>query len=80
MCIPGLPDGIFSNQISQLGSILEGLVMEDVGISNGYLVFLRLLDIFYEHLLYFLVIWYIYPRFGMLYQEKSGNPGLYLES
>jgi hypothetical protein len=54
--------------------------MEDVGISNGYLVFLRLLDIFYEHLLYFLVIWYIYPRFGMLYQEKSGNPGLYLES
>jgi hypothetical protein len=21
------------------------------------------------------VIWYISPRFGMLYQEKSGNPG-----
>jgi hypothetical protein len=37
--------------------------MEDVGI-------------FYGHLqqLYFLVIRYIFPRFGMLYQEKSGNP------
>jgi hypothetical protein len=22
-----------------------------------------------------LVIWYISPRFGILYQEKSGNPG-----
>jgi hypothetical protein len=22
----------------------------------------------------FIVIWYILPRFGMLYQEKSGNP------
>jgi hypothetical protein len=21
------------------------------------------------------VIWYIFPRFGILYQEKSGNPG-----
>jgi hypothetical protein len=26
------------------------------------------------HLLYFVVIWYIFPRFGILYQEKSGNP------
>jgi hypothetical protein len=22
-----------------------------------------------------MVIWYIFPRFGLLYQEKSGNPG-----
>jgi hypothetical protein len=21
------------------------------------------------------IIWYIFPRFGTLYQEKSGNPG-----
>jgi hypothetical protein len=27
-----LPDGIFSNQKSQFGSILDGLLMEDVGI------------------------------------------------
>jgi hypothetical protein len=36
--------------------------MEDVGI-------------FYGHLIYFLVIWYIFPRFGTLCKEKSGNPG-----
>jgi hypothetical protein len=23
---------------------------------------------------YFVVIWYIFPRFGTLYQEKSGSP------
>jgi hypothetical protein len=25
-------------------------------------------------LVYFVVIWYISTRFGILYQEKSGNP------
>jgi hypothetical protein len=25
-------------------------------------------------LVYFVVIWYIFPRFGIFYQEKSGNP------
>jgi hypothetical protein len=37
---------------------------------------LRPLEIFYGHLVYFVVIRYIFPRFGMLYQEKSGNPDL----
>jgi hypothetical protein len=27
---------------------------------------------------YFLVIWHILPRFGMLYQEKSGNPDVHI--
>jgi hypothetical protein len=31
--------------------------------------------IFYRNLLYFVVIWVYFPRFCMLYQEKSGNPG-----
>jgi hypothetical protein len=44
--------------------------------------------IFYGHLVYFSAIWHIlwpfgtcslvlvhFTRFGMLYQEKSGNPG-----
>jgi hypothetical protein len=36
---------------------------------------------FYGHLVFLwpfgipLVIWYIFSRFGMLYQEKSGNLG-----
>jgi hypothetical protein len=35
---------------------------------------LQPLEIFYGHLVYFVVIWYISPRFGILRQEKSGNP------
>jgi hypothetical protein len=34
----------------------------------------RPLGIFYGTLVYFVVIWYIFTRFGMLKQEKSGNP------
>jgi hypothetical protein len=34
----------------------------------------KVLVYFYGHLVYFVAIWYIFYRFGMLYQEKSGNP------
>jgi hypothetical protein len=37
---------------------------------------LLLLEIFYDHLVYSVVIWYNFPRFGILYLEKSGNPDL----
>jgi hypothetical protein len=37
---------------------------------------LRPLEIFYGHLVYFVVLWYNFPRFGILDQEKSGNPAL----
>jgi hypothetical protein len=30
----------------------------------------------YGHLVHFVVIWYIFPHFGMLCQHKSGNPDL----
>jgi hypothetical protein len=30
---------------------------------------------FCGHSVYFMVIWYTFPCFGMLYQGKSGNPG-----
>jgi hypothetical protein len=43
---------LFSNQKSKFGLILEGLAMEDV----------------YGHLIYFVVIWGYFSRFGMLYQ------------
>jgi hypothetical protein len=29
---------------------------------------------FYGHLVQFVIIWYIFSRFGILFQEKSGNP------
>jgi hypothetical protein len=31
----------------------------------------------YGHLVYFMANWYIFHRFGMLHQERSGNPARY---
>jgi hypothetical protein len=59
-----------------LKRIWVSFAMGDVGIFYGHLVYFRALEIFYCHLVYFVVIWYIFPRFGMLYQEKSGNPNI----
>jgi hypothetical protein len=30
--------------------------------------------IFYDHLVNFVVVWYIFTRFGLFNQEKSGSP------
>jgi hypothetical protein len=72
-----LPDGPFSNK--NLGK----LALQVVGIFYDHLVYFAAIwctyctaiwyilwscGIFYGHLVYF-------PRFGMLYQDKSGNPG-----
>jgi hypothetical protein len=48
--------------------------MEHVGILHGHLVhFVDFMAIWY--ILWILwSFWYILYRFGMLYQEKSGNP------
>jgi hypothetical protein len=55
--------------------------MEDVGILGPFcLHILRPKGIFYGRLVHFKVIWYIFPRFGMLYREKSGNPGANIPS
>jgi hypothetical protein len=32
------------------------------------------LGIFYDHLVHFEIIWYTFSGFGIMYQEKSGNP------
>jgi hypothetical protein len=32
-------------------------------------------SMFCGYLAHFVVIWYIFPRFGMFNREKSGNPG-----
>jgi hypothetical protein len=66
-----------------------GLTIEDAGIFYGHLVYftaiwsiLRPFGLFYGHLVYFVAIryslhmvnWFIFPRFGKLHKEKSGNP------
>jgi hypothetical protein len=50
---------------------------------NMFKYFLAILNIlwrfgiFYDHLVRFVVIWYIFSGFGIMYQEKSGNPALH---
>jgi hypothetical protein len=36
---------------------------------------LWIFGIFNDHLVNFVFIWYIFSGFGIMYQEKSGNPG-----
>jgi hypothetical protein len=53
--VPGLPEGLFSNQKSQNEYILAGVGMENV-------------SIFYDHLEYFpatLAVWYSLCSFGI---------------
>jgi hypothetical protein len=40
---------------------------------------LRPIGLLCGHLVYFMALGYIFPGFGMLYQEKSGNPDLQRE-
>jgi hypothetical protein len=70
----GLPDGFFSDQKSQFGHILEDLGMENVVIYSGHLEYFTTIGYILRAFGKFLVIRYIFPRFGILYQEKSGNP------
>jgi hypothetical protein len=69
-----LPDGLFSNQKSKFGKILEVLAMEDVGILYGHLVHFKV----FCYILWTLGIvrgnFVYFSLFGILYEEKSGNP------
>jgi hypothetical protein len=52
---------------------LEGFAMEDVGIFWPFLYFSAKWYILGP----FVFVWNIVSRFGILYQQKSGNPGSY---
>jgi hypothetical protein len=71
-----LPDGLFSNQKSPFGYILENLGKEDVVIFYDHLECLLPFGIIYCRLVQFVVIWYIFSVLVSLDQEKSGNPGV----
>jgi hypothetical protein len=70
----GLPDGSFSNQKSQFGQILEGLGMEKAGIFFGYFEYIKAIWHMVGPFGNLMAIWYLFPRFGILCQDKSGNP------
>jgi hypothetical protein len=46
--------------------------MENVITSSGPLEYFTAISIFYGSFVYFVLIWYIFPRFGMLYQDNFG--------
>jgi hypothetical protein len=48
--------------------------MEDDGIFYGHLEYLRTFGIFYDHLVHFVFIRYIFSGFGIMHRVKSGNP------
>jgi hypothetical protein len=49
--------------------------MENAVIFYGHLEYLTVVWYILWLFGYALVIWYIFPRFGILCQEKCGNPG-----
>jgi hypothetical protein len=73
----GLPDGIcFQTKNSNLGKFSRALDWKKwiyfMAIGN----ILRTFGIFYDHLVHFVFIWYFLSGFGIMREEKSGNPGL----
>jgi hypothetical protein len=70
--------GCFSDQKSQFGYILVDLGMEN-GMEKCYWVFLWAFGNFAVIWYIFPLLWYIFPALVcILYQEKSGNPGMYV--
>jgi hypothetical protein len=63
----------FQTQNKNLGKFWKVLQWKMFGIFGAILSILRTNSIFYG-ILHFVVMWYIFTRFGMLYREKSGNP------
>jgi hypothetical protein len=68
----GLPDGLFSK--IPIWVFLEGLRMENAGIFYGHLEYFTVIWYILWPFCNVVLIWYIFPRFGLLCQEKSGNP------
>jgi hypothetical protein len=64
----------FQTKNPNLGKFCEALLCKILAYFMTSWSILRPLEIFYFHLVYFVVILYIFPRFGILDQEKSGNP------
>jgi hypothetical protein len=64
----------FQTQNPNLGKFWKALLRKILVYFMTIWSMLWPLEIFYIHLVYFVVILYIFPRFGILDREKSGNP------
>jgi hypothetical protein len=64
----------FQTKNPNLGKFWKVLQWKMFGIFRAILSISRPTGVFYGHLVHFVVIWYIFTRFGMLHREKSGNP------
>jgi hypothetical protein len=53
---------------------MGGLGMENVSSFYGYLEYIIAMWYVLGPFDNLLIIWYIFPRFGMLFQEQSGTP------
>jgi hypothetical protein len=78
---PGLPDGLFNNfqtKKSELwvnfGVVLQWKMLVYICILWTFGQFLRTLGRFYGHLVYFVVIWYMFPVFGNVLPRKIWQP------
>jgi hypothetical protein len=70
----GCQTAYFQTKNPNLGKFWRVLRSEMLLYFTAILSILRPFCIFHGPLVYLKVICYLFPRFGMLYQEKSGNP------
>jgi hypothetical protein len=59
----------FQTKNPSLGKCWSVFAMDNAGVFYGH--WLNFVAIWYR---YFMVIWFIFSRFGMLHREKSGSP------
>jgi hypothetical protein len=64
----------FQTKNTNLGKFWRVLEWNKIDIFYIHLEYLKEFGIFYDHLVHFVFIWYIFSRFGIMDQKKSGNP------
>jgi hypothetical protein len=64
----------FQTKNPNLGKFYTANRMENAGIFYGHLEYFTAIWYIVWSFGNVVVIWYIFPRFGILCQEKSGNP------
>jgi hypothetical protein len=67
----GLPEGQTKNP--NLGNFWKVLKWKVLVYRIAICYILWPFGIYYGHFVYFVVVWYIFSRFGRLYEEKSGS-------